>query len=106
LSHFSSPQHAYPPPHLPSFPTRRSSDLPKYDYQQPAVDAIKKYVEGGGHALFMLDPPTSLGREEVSPNAALGLTSSRPSEVGGSSMKRAWPPPSTYFLMASTAGCW
>ena len=44
---------------------------PKYDYQQPAVDAIKKYVENGGHALLLLDPPTSLGREEVSPNAAL-----------------------------------
>ena len=44
---------------------------PKYDYQQPAVDAIKKYVENGGHALLLLDPPTSLGREEISPNAAL-----------------------------------
>jgi ABC-type uncharacterized transport system involved in gliding motility auxiliary subunit len=35
------------------------------------VDAIKKYVENGGHALIMLDPPVSLGREETSPNAAL-----------------------------------
>jgi ABC-type uncharacterized transport system involved in gliding motility auxiliary subunit len=44
---------------------------PKYDYQQPAVDAIKKYVENGGHALFLLDPPVTLGREEVSTNDAL-----------------------------------
>jgi ABC-type uncharacterized transport system involved in gliding motility auxiliary subunit len=44
---------------------------PKYDYQQPAVDAIKKFVENGGHALFLLDPPVSLGREETSPNEAL-----------------------------------
>ena len=44
---------------------------PKYDYQQPAVDAIKKYVENGGHALFLLDPQVTLGREEVSANDAL-----------------------------------
>jgi ABC-type uncharacterized transport system involved in gliding motility auxiliary subunit len=44
---------------------------PKYDYQQPAVDAIKKFVENGGHALFLLDPPISLGRDETSPNEAL-----------------------------------
>src|SRR5216684_4100792 len=30
---------------------------PSGDYQQPEVDAIKKYVEDGGRALFMLDPP-------------------------------------------------
>jgi ABC-type uncharacterized transport system involved in gliding motility auxiliary subunit len=44
---------------------------PRYDYQQPAVDAIKKYVENGGHALFLMDPPVSLRRDETSPNAAL-----------------------------------
>ena len=26
-------------------------------YLQPEVDAIKNYVENGGRALFMLDPP-------------------------------------------------
>ncbi len=36
---------------------------PTGDYIQPEVDAIKKYVEGGGRALFMLDPPLKLGRE-------------------------------------------
>ncbi len=35
---------------------------PTSDYQQPAVDAIRKYVEGGGRALFMLDPPLKIGR--------------------------------------------
>jgi ABC-type uncharacterized transport system involved in gliding motility auxiliary subunit len=44
---------------------------PKYDYQQPAVDAIKKYVENGGHAMFLLDAPVSLGREETANNPAL-----------------------------------
>src|SRR5581483_3426404 len=44
---------------------------PKYDYQQPAVDAIKKYVENGGHALFLMDPPVQFGRDETAPNAAL-----------------------------------
>jgi hypothetical protein len=34
------------------------SELPK-----PVVDAMQKYVEGGGHALFMLDTPMRLGRE-------------------------------------------
>lgn len=44
---------------------------PKFDYVQPVVDAIKKYVEGGGRALFLLDPPTRFGKEDVSENAAL-----------------------------------
>ena len=33
---------------------------PKRDYIQPEVDALKNYVEGGGHALFMLDPPSEV----------------------------------------------
>jgi ABC-type uncharacterized transport system involved in gliding motility auxiliary subunit len=44
---------------------------PKYEYQQPAVDAIKKYVENGGHALFLMDPPVQFARDETSPNPAL-----------------------------------
>jgi len=35
---------------------------PKNDYQQSEVDAIKKYVEGGGRAMFLLDPPLKIGR--------------------------------------------
>ena len=44
---------------------------PTGDYIQPEVDAIKKYVEGGGRALFMLDPPLKLGRRQVGDNQAL-----------------------------------
>ncbi len=44
---------------------------PTRDYQQPEVDAIKKYVENGGRALLMLDPPLKLGRSEVAENDAL-----------------------------------
>jgi ABC-type uncharacterized transport system involved in gliding motility auxiliary subunit len=45
---------------------------PSLDYPQPVVDAFKKYVEGGGHALFMLDTPLKLGRDTAAPeNAAL-----------------------------------
>lgn len=44
---------------------------PTGDYIQPEVDAIKKFVEGGGRALFLVDPPLKLGRKQVSDNAAL-----------------------------------
>jgi ABC-type uncharacterized transport system involved in gliding motility auxiliary subunit len=44
---------------------------PQKDYQQPSVDAIKKYVEGGGRALFLLDPPLKTGRMQVADNEAL-----------------------------------
>jgi ABC-type uncharacterized transport system involved in gliding motility auxiliary subunit len=44
---------------------------PSGDYIQPAVDAIKKYIEGGGRALIMLDPPLKIGRKEISDNDAL-----------------------------------
>jgi ABC-type uncharacterized transport system involved in gliding motility auxiliary subunit len=44
---------------------------PSSDYQQPEVDAIKKYVEQGGRALFLLDPPLKFGRSEIGDNDAL-----------------------------------
>ena len=34
---------------------------PTRDFQQPQVDAIQKYVEEGGRALLMLDPPLKVG---------------------------------------------
>jgi ABC-type uncharacterized transport system involved in gliding motility auxiliary subunit len=50
---------------------------PTGDYQQPQVDAIKKFVEDGGRALFMLDPPLKIGRSEIADNDALtGLLAS------------------------------
>ncbi len=44
---------------------------PTHDYEQPEVDAIGKYIQGGGRALFMLDPPLSAGRSEIADNDAL-----------------------------------
>ena len=44
---------------------------PSGDYQQPEVDAIKKYVEDGGRALFLLTPPLKMGRSEVADNDTL-----------------------------------
>jgi ABC-type uncharacterized transport system involved in gliding motility auxiliary subunit len=36
---------------------------PKRNYLQPAVDAIKAYVENGGRALILLDPPLKFSSE-------------------------------------------
>lgn len=44
---------------------------PSGDYLQPEVDAIKKYVEGGGRAMFLLGPPLKMGRSEIADNEAL-----------------------------------
>jgi len=44
---------------------------PQHDYVQPETDAIKEYVEGGGHALIMLDPPINLGRNPIDDNTTL-----------------------------------
>ncbi len=44
---------------------------PTRNYEQPEVDAIRKYVEAGGRAFFMLDPPLKLGRSEIADNDAL-----------------------------------
>jgi ABC-type uncharacterized transport system involved in gliding motility auxiliary subunit len=46
---------------------------PSGDYQQPEVDAIKKFVEDGGRALLMLDPPLKMGRSEIADNDALAV---------------------------------
>ena len=44
---------------------------PTRDYVQPEVDALKKYVEDGGRAFFMLDPPLKMGRSDIADNDAL-----------------------------------
>ena len=44
---------------------------PEADYQQPEVDAMKKYVENGGRALILLDPPLKIGSSEIAENEAL-----------------------------------
>jgi len=47
---------------------------PRSDYQQPEVDAIQKYVESGGRAMFLLDPPLKIGTSEIGDNDALTKT--------------------------------
>ena len=44
---------------------------PTKNYEQPEVEAIKKYVEDGGRAFFMLDPPLKLGHDEIADNDSL-----------------------------------
>ena len=44
---------------------------PRFAYVQPEVDAIKTYVENGGHALFMLDPALKLGKDDTQENTPL-----------------------------------
>ena len=44
---------------------------PTRNYEQPEVEAIKKYVESGGRAFLMLDPPLKLRRSEIAPNDSL-----------------------------------
>jgi ABC-type uncharacterized transport system involved in gliding motility auxiliary subunit len=44
---------------------------PDEEYQQPEVDAIRKYVEDGGRALILLNPPLKIGRTDIAENQAL-----------------------------------
>lgn len=43
----------------------------RLDYPQPVLDAVKKFVEGGGRAMFLLQPPLDDGKNKVSDNKAL-----------------------------------
>ncbi|MEP6962905.1 MAG: GldG family protein, partial [Acidobacteriota bacterium] len=47
---------------------------PRHDLLAPAVDAIKAYVEGGGHALLMLNPPIKFGPPALQVDDNTGLT--------------------------------
>ena len=38
---------------------------PKRDYIQPAIDAIKKFLDGGGKALFFIDPAIDFGKGDA-----------------------------------------
>ncbi len=44
---------------------------PRHDYMEPAANAVKAYVEGGGRVLMMLDPPLKLGKDESDGTPAL-----------------------------------
>ncbi len=44
---------------------------PRRDMIQPEVDAIKTYVENGGRAVIMVDPPLKFSKQETDDNQAL-----------------------------------
>jgi ABC-type uncharacterized transport system involved in gliding motility auxiliary subunit len=44
---------------------------PQNDYTANEVTAIKNYVQGGGRAMFLLDPPLNFQREHVADNTGL-----------------------------------
>jgi ABC-type uncharacterized transport system involved in gliding motility auxiliary subunit len=44
---------------------------PQHNYVQQETDAIKNYVEHGGKALFLLDPPLNLGKTATDENTTL-----------------------------------
>jgi ABC-type uncharacterized transport system involved in gliding motility auxiliary subunit len=44
---------------------------PAHDYLAPGIDAIKKFVEDGGKAIFLLDPPLMFAKQEIDENKAL-----------------------------------
>ncbi|MDQ2711223.1 MAG: GldG family protein [Acidobacteriota bacterium] len=44
---------------------------PQTDYTATEVSAIKTYVENGGRAMFLLDPPLDFSREHIAENAGL-----------------------------------
>ena len=45
---------------------------PKHDYLQPAMDALKIYVMGGGRAIFNFDPVLNLPNQKMGDTPALG----------------------------------
>jgi ABC-type uncharacterized transport system involved in gliding motility auxiliary subunit len=44
---------------------------PTRDYITPEVDALKKFVEDGGRALFLMDPPLQFAKQEIDENKAM-----------------------------------
>ncbi len=44
---------------------------PTHDYEQPEVSAIQEYVQDGGRALFLMDPPLHMGVADIGDNSAL-----------------------------------
>ncbi len=44
---------------------------PSADYTANEVSAVKNYVENGGRAMILLDPPLDFGREHIAENAGM-----------------------------------
>jgi ABC-type uncharacterized transport system involved in gliding motility auxiliary subunit len=59
-----------PKPEIPKECTILVVGGPKRDFIQQEVDALKSYVEDGGRALLLFDPPFKLANEEIDENAA------------------------------------
>ncbi len=60
-----------PKPEIPASCTIAIIGGPQHEYLQPEADAIKNYVENGGRALFMLDPPLKFAKTDISDNEPL-----------------------------------
>ena len=60
-----------PKPEIPAECTIVVVAGPKHDYLAPEVAALKQYVENGGRALFLLDPPFKFAGQEIDDNNAL-----------------------------------
>ncbi len=60
-----------PKPELPADCTIAIIGGPQHEYLQPEDDAIKNYVENGGRALFLLDPPLKFARMDIDENQGL-----------------------------------
>ncbi|HWZ34109.1 MAG TPA: GldG family protein [Bryobacteraceae bacterium] len=58
-------------PDVPAECTILVVDGPKRDYTAPEVAAMKNYVENGGRALFMLDPPLNFAQMQIDANPGL-----------------------------------
>jgi ABC-type uncharacterized transport system involved in gliding motility auxiliary subunit len=56
---------------VPSDCTAIVIDGPTRNYEQPEVNAIGTYVENGGRAMFLLDPPLNVGPNSIADNDAL-----------------------------------
>jgi gliding motility-associatede transport system auxiliary component len=63
--------HLIPKPDIPMECTIVVVPGPKRDYLDQEVNALKAYVENGGRAMFMLDPPLKIGRNEIDDNQKL-----------------------------------
>ncbi|HEY4364836.1 MAG TPA: GldG family protein [Bryobacteraceae bacterium] len=59
-----------PKPEIPKECTILVVGGPKRDFVQQEVDALKAYVENGGRALFLFDPPFKLANDEIDANEA------------------------------------
>lgn len=71
------PEKEEPSPYIPEVPKDCTVLLvggPRLSYVEPTVKAIKRYVEAGGRALIMLDPPVPFGEKPIDANTEMVKT--------------------------------